>query len=124
MTPSVSLKVARLRVTVRVGQLRPRGLMLPLITHVRVTPDGELRYVSGTLTNRTSKAISQNAPIYIIFLDSAGKIVDSWADITGATVLPHRSVAFRVQAVYNASRVVPVTAVVSVDPCTFVRCLG
>lgn len=119
LAPSVSLVVTRLQVTVKVGQQRIKGRRLPAVSNVKLdTSGGQLLNVTGRVSNTYRKALSQDAPIYAIFLNARGRIVGGASDATGAQVRPGATVSFRVQGVVNSPNANPVSARVSVDPCS------
>jgi hypothetical protein len=126
MSPSVSLDVTKLRVAVHGVRSLPRDRFrrLPLVTDVKVRKEyGGFAQVSANLTNRSFGPLSQDAPIYIVYFNSSGRIIDSAYDTTGATVRPHASVLFHSIEPYGPSKR-PAYARLSVDACTFVQCYG
>ena len=119
LTPSVSLTVTRLRVTVKVGRHGTKGRRLPAVSNVKLdTSGGQLLDVTGRVSNPYRKAMSQDAPIYVVFLNAQGRIVGGAADSTGAQVRPRATVSFGVEGVVNNPNAHVVSARVSVDPCS------
>jgi hypothetical protein len=125
MSPNVSLKVTKLKVKMHSESVpRSIGHRLPDVTNVRLhTSVGGFVDVYATLTNRSGRPLSQDAPVYVQFLNSSGQIFDSSVDRTGAVVRPDASVRFHSLDVYSGSRP-PTAARISVDACTYVQCLG
>ena len=125
ITSNVSLKVSKLRASVRVGRLHWKGLRVPLVSNVSVGPnDFGFINVHGTLTNPLRRSLARYAPIYIVFFDRAGRIIDGAVDSTGARVRPRASVNLRVDDAMVSQSTHPASARVSVDTCTYVQCLG
>lgn len=115
MTPSVSLVPTRLKVSVKVGQRRPKGIRLPVATNVLLH---QFLDVTGRFTNPYRRAMSQDAPIYAVFLDAQGRVVGGTSDYTGAAVSPRATVSFDLTGYGYNQNAQPVTAFVSVDPCS------
>jgi hypothetical protein len=118
LLPNVSLAVTKLRVKVRIGQAKPRSLRLPRTSNVRLHVGGQLLDVTGRLTNPYRRALSEEATIYVAFLDVRGRIVGATSDTTGARVQPRATVSFHVTGVVNDPTAHPVSARVSIDPCS------
>jgi hypothetical protein len=119
LLPSVSLAVARLQVSVKVGRQSAKRRRLPTVSNVKLDASGgQLLNVTGRISNTYRKAMSQDAPIYVIFLNAQGRIVGGANDSTGAQVRPGATVLFSVQGVVNGANANPVSARVSVDPCS------
>ena len=121
MSPNVSLNATNLKVKVREGRSVPRsiGHRLPEVTNVTLHESLGFADIYATLTNRSSKPLSQYAPVYVLYLDDEGRVISSSFDTTGATVRPHASVRLHLQEFYDGSQH-PAAARVSVDACTSV----
>ena len=120
LLPSVSLTVTKLRVTVKVGRHETKGRRLPAVSNVKLdTSGGQLLDVTGRVSNSYRRTMSQDAPIYVIFLNAQGRIVGGAASSTGAQVRPGATVSFGVEGVVNSPSAHAASARVSVDPCSY-----
>lgn len=119
LLPSVSLSITKVRASATVGQQKPRGLRLPVVTHVHLDTSGvELLNVTGRLTNPYRKPMSENSPIYAVFLNARGRIVGGTSSVTGAQVQPGATVSFALDGILNDLNAKPVSTRVSIDPCS------
>jgi hypothetical protein len=118
LLPNVFLAVTKLRVRVRVGHAKPRALRLPRASNVRLHVSGELLDVTGRLTNPYRRPLSEEATIYVVFLNAQGRIVGGASDTTGARVQPRATVSWHVTGVVNDPAAHPVAVRVSIDPCS------
>jgi hypothetical protein len=123
MVPSVSFAIGKLRAAVRVGATTAQSLRLPVVMNVGLdTSGGQLLEVSGRLRNPSSKPLSPDASMFAVFLDRKGRIVGSTFDSPGAAVSPGATVSFNLEGIVNDPAAHPVTALVSVDPCSQFGC--
>lgn len=118
LAPSSSAgQIETRRVAIKVGQWRSGTIPLPVAQDVQLETGIDCCEVSGSFTNPYTKAISQDAPIYAVFLDARGRIIGGTSDSTGAAVQPGATVSFDLSGFLNNPNVNPVKARVSIDPC-------
>jgi hypothetical protein len=114
---NVSLTVATMQLEAKTTTTRPKGLVLPPVSVVRVTSTGSEESMKGQLTNPYRMSLPSNAAIYAVFMNASGKIVGGAQDFAGAQVEPRTTVSF------GFSHYLPpeiVSAMASVDPCDWV----
>jgi hypothetical protein len=116
---NVSLSVARLRVVAAASRARAKSVRLPLASGVRVRIDGFTgeAVVTGEITNPYGNPLPEDATIYAVVLDRAGRFVGSASDVTGAQVRPGAAVSFNLTGFVSSRSARPLSAVISVDPC-------
>jgi hypothetical protein len=122
LTPSVSLGFSKLSITIHVDAWRAKAISLPIAYNVDLAGrfDPSLCCdVTGSFTNPYKKAISQDAPIYAVYLDASGRIIGGTSDTTGAAVQPGATVDFDMLGFpLNNTNARPNSARVSIDPCS------
>lgn len=116
IAPNISLTVARLRVSVKVGGSTAGPLALPIVTNVIAkTGDSIFSSVAGSLRNPYTRLLPSDATIYIVYLNAQGQIVGGDNEPTGAAVSPGATVAF--SDTLLSTSINPTTIVrASVDP--------
>lgn len=112
---NVTLSVASVQVTVKVGKSVAKGAQLPSVSGLKLTPDeyGGTQTLSGNLTNPYAKAMPEDAEIEAVYFDASGNIIGGDTKRAGASVQPGATVGFSFD--YLDAQVA--SAQVSVDRC-------
>jgi hypothetical protein len=118
---SVSLTVASVQVSVKVGESTSPTGSLPTVSNLVLTPDQYgTQTLTGSLTNTYKTQLSQDAEIYALHYSATGGLVGSESTSTGAAVEPGATVSFSFQYIDPTVT----TTEVSVDPCGFDVLIG
>lgn len=122
---NISLTVASMNVTVKIGATQPHRLTLPPVSGLSVQTDSTTgdTAVSGTLQNPYGKPISSLAQIYVVYVSPEGAVVGGASEFANAAVNPGSAVAFGFSALSSDinSAFIPASSVATVqgsmDPC-------
>lgn len=115
---NVSLRVSSLRTAVKVGSSTSHQFTLPPVARTSVKPGSPgIDSVTGEFRNPYRKQIPSSATIYLVYLNSQGKVVGGDRELSGAVVQPGRTVSFNDQLT-SLSFVKAARAEASVDPCS------
>lgn len=123
-TDGLTVRVASLRVNVKVGRSTSSSGNLPIVSRLRLGREGCAEHLTpskcgsgsltGWITNRYTTRFSPDATIYAVFFDARGKIVGGESDdTTAASLKPGANVSF----VFSGPGSPIASAKVSVDPC-------
>lgn len=112
---NVTLSVASVQVTVKVGKSVAKRAQLPSVGGLKLTSDsfGGTQLLTGNLTNPYAAAMPPDAEIEAVYFDTSGNIIGGDTTRAGASVQPGATVGFSFD--YLAANVA--SAQVSVDPC-------
>lgn len=117
MFPNVTLQIARLEAIVH-GSTSATRYQLPVVTDVKLdTSVLGLLDVRGRVRNPYKTPLPQDAAVYALLVNRAGRIVGSATGTTGAAVRPGATVSFAIQGAPNHPTAKPTSARVSIDPC-------
>jgi len=94
IAPNISVKVARLGVTVKVGGSTTKRFVLPIVTSVVAIGDFGLCSVAGTMRNPYTRVLPSDATVFIVYVNAHGFVVGGDNEPTGAAVSPGATVAF------------------------------
>ncbi|HEV7566395.1 MAG TPA: hypothetical protein VGO31_10585 [Microbacteriaceae bacterium] len=119
---NVTLSVASVQVTVKVGNSVAKRAQLPAVSGLNLTPDeyGSTQTLAGNLTSPYTKAMPEDAQIEAVYFDASGNIIGGDRTRAGASVQPGATVGFSFD--YLDANVA--SAQVSVDPCGVAAILG
>jgi len=92
---NVSLQVSKFEVAVTVGgSITTSQLLIPPVTSVAFVKDGFFTNAVGSFRNPYRVPLPSDATIFLVYTNSAGRIVGGDSESTGATVQPGATVAF------------------------------
>lgn len=113
---NVSLQVSKFEVAVKVsGSIATSQLLIPPATDVAFVKDDFLTKVVGSLRNPYKVQLPSDATIFLVYTNSAGRIVGGDSEPTGATIQPGATVSFSDNLI-SIRPSVGTTVEASVDP--------
>ena len=110
MLINVSLTVKNVTATVRVGRTTTQGLPVPTVGNVRLDTSQGYLAVDGWIHNPYPRQLAQDAAMYVVFVDGAGRIVGSSTDEPGASIRPGATVNFNIDDNFANTPARPVAA--------------
>lgn len=119
---NVTLSVASVQVTVKVGKSVAKHAQLPTVSGLTLNPDafGGTQMLTGNLTSPYAAAMPPDAEIEAVYFDTSGNIIGGDTTRAGASVQPGATVGFS----FDFLDAKVASAQVSVDPCGVAALFG